>query len=353
MNRYLGLDVHATSCTLAVTTETGKRVGMEVVETNGAALVDAIKRIPGHKFLCMEEGTQSAWLYETLSPHVEKCVVKALGQERKVNRNKTDMDDAFALSDEIRTGSYGRAVHKELGVFRPLKLASKTYGYITVDVARSKNRAKALFRSYGVSTPADAVYDEDQRAIWLSKLPAHAQKPGAHLLREVALLEELKVQAQRDMLALAKPHAIYKVLQTCPGMGPIRVAQAMPVVVDPMRFRTRRQFWSYCGLGLKMHSSSDYVKREDKWARVNVNKTRGLSRQCNTTMKNIFKGAAMTVIGNVSQQDPLSMHYERMLENNIKPNLARLTLARQIASVFLKMWKTKEEYDPTKLTPKI
>ena len=42
-----------------------------------------------------------------------------------------------------------------------------------------------------------------------------------------------------------------------------------------------------------------------------------------------------------------------MVAGDIKPNLAKLTIARQVASVFLKMWKTGEEYDPSKLIPKI
>jgi len=45
MERYLGLDVHATSCTLAVMGPTGKRLSWEVVETNGEALVEAVKKI--------------------------------------------------------------------------------------------------------------------------------------------------------------------------------------------------------------------------------------------------------------------------------------------------------------------
>ena len=37
-----------------------------VVETNGRALVEAIRLVPGRKHLVFEEGVQSAWLYEIL-----------------------------------------------------------------------------------------------------------------------------------------------------------------------------------------------------------------------------------------------------------------------------------------------
>jgi hypothetical protein len=51
MERYLGLDVHAASSTLAVISEAGRRLQTNVVETNGAALVEAIRLVPGRKHL--------------------------------------------------------------------------------------------------------------------------------------------------------------------------------------------------------------------------------------------------------------------------------------------------------------
>jgi hypothetical protein len=67
MERYLGLDVHAASCTLAVVSQNGKRLRDLPVETNGQALVEAIRMIPGRKRLVYEEGLQSAWLYDPVT----------------------------------------------------------------------------------------------------------------------------------------------------------------------------------------------------------------------------------------------------------------------------------------------
>ena len=51
MERYIGLDVHAASCTLAAITKAGKRLRDFPVGTNGQAPVEAIRMIPGHKQL--------------------------------------------------------------------------------------------------------------------------------------------------------------------------------------------------------------------------------------------------------------------------------------------------------------
>ena len=51
MERYIGIDVHAASCTVAIIAQAGKRLEDFPVETNGQALVEAIRRIPGRKHL--------------------------------------------------------------------------------------------------------------------------------------------------------------------------------------------------------------------------------------------------------------------------------------------------------------
>jgi len=124
-------------------------------------------------------------------------------------------------------------------------------------------------------------------------------------------LQEVRRRAEKQLVAEAGKHAIASVLQTCPGLGPIRVAQLLPIVVTPQRFRTKRQFWSYCGLGIVMRSSADWVRdRAGTWQRAPVAKTRGLSVAQNRQLKAIFKGTATTVIAQ-HPDDPLGADYYR------------------------------------------
>ena len=68
-------------------------------------------------------------------------------------------------------------------------------------------------------------------------------------------------------------------------------------------------------------------------------------RQRHPLLKAVFKGAATPIILQMPSH-PLHADYQRRLAAGIKPNLARLTLARQIASTVLAMWKHQEVYDP-------
>jgi hypothetical protein len=68
MERYIGMDVHAASCTLAVISEKGRKLKDFPVETNGEALVEAVRMIPGHRHLVFEEGLRvgiSSCLFRT------------------------------------------------------------------------------------------------------------------------------------------------------------------------------------------------------------------------------------------------------------------------------------------------
>jgi len=73
MERYIGLDAHAESCTLVVVSPTGRRLRQEVVETNGAALKQALRAIPAPKRVCLEEGTQICGGHRYVAAGVSIC----------------------------------------------------------------------------------------------------------------------------------------------------------------------------------------------------------------------------------------------------------------------------------------
>jgi transposase len=209
-----------------------------------------------------------------------------------------------------------------------------------------KNRLKSLYRSRGVAVAGRAVYTVAKRGEFMDRLPRVARPLAELLYRELDALEERKREAQKGMLAEAKRHREFGLVKSCPGLGPIRTAELLPIVVTPYRFRSKRGFWAYCGLGIVTRSSSDWVRaRTGEWVKAEVKRTRGLNRNFNRTLKAIFKGAATTVIGR-AEDARLYGHYARLLEGGTKPNLAKLTIARQIASIVLAVWRTGEAYDP-------
>jgi transposase len=342
MDRYVGLDPHPTSCTFGVMGPSGKRLKSMVVETNGAALVEAVKSIQGRVHLCLEEGAQSAWLHELLSPHVAEAVVAVAPESKGA---KDDLRDAWARADELRTGSIRTRVYKAPLHLAALRNAVRGYGFAVRDVVRAMNRLRSVFLSRGVAV-SDGIYNPKGRVKWLAKLTPPHRRLAEWLGGQLDQLVPLREQAEKWLLEEAKTHPIIRTLATAPGMGPIRTAQVVAITANPHRFRTRRQYWSYCGFGIVTRSSSDWVQAKDgRWVRSQVHQTRGLTRKRHPLLKSAFKGAATTVITQLPE-DPLHKDYQRMLVAGIKPNLAKLTVARKIAATVLSMWKHQEVYDP-------
>jgi hypothetical protein len=80
------------------------------VEINGQTVAEPVRMIPGHKHPAFEEELQSAWLYETLRPHVDELVVAGI---RKSRGPKNDGRDAHAPAEKLTIGnpSGGVRVH--------------------------------------------------------------------------------------------------------------------------------------------------------------------------------------------------------------------------------------------------
>jgi transposase len=345
MERYIGGDVHAASVTLCVVDATGKQLRRDVVETNGKALIGYLQQIPGNRHLCIEEGEWSQWLYEILSPFVTELVVYR--GEWKPGM-KSDAIDAHGLAEKLRTGRIDRPVYKNAELFTALRDRARTYTMITRDTTRVKIRLKSFFRSRGLPCTGTAVFKPEERVKRARALPPATREAVEILGRELEQLETLKTEAEVAMLRESHQHRIARILETAPGFGPVRVAQMLPIVVTPHRFRTKRQFWAYCGFAVVTRSSSDWVRENRRWVRAPVVQTRGLNRNHNPMLKMLFKGAATTVLTRAAP-NPLRAGYDRMLEQGTRPNLAKLTVVRNIAAIMLAMWKTEEKYDPRKI----
>jgi transposase len=341
MARYIGIDAHLESCTVAVMGPSGRKLGEEHLETNAEALRACITRIPKPRMVCIEEGLQSEWLYELLEPMAERVFVVQAEKRRKGNKN--DSLDAWALADGLRREALPRPVYKAPGRFTELREAFRSYNRLTGDVVRTKNRLKAIYGARGLRCVGMRIYNPKNRYEFLQCLPPAQRKSAELLFDELQQLSDLREAAEQRLVVEAKRTPEVVRLATIPGIGLIRGAEIVATVVAPHRFRTRVQFRSYCGLAVVMASSSDWrLKPDGQWLRKQQ-ATRGLNRNCNRHLKNVFKGAAQTII--LHQTDPFYSHYQRMISNGTKPNLARLTIARRIADIALAIWKNGEVYD--------
>ena len=59
-------------------------------------------------------------------------------------------------------------------------------------------------------------------------------------------------------MAESRKHKATKLLRKIPCIGPIRAGLLIALMQTPYRFRSKRQLWTYSGLGIETHDSAQY-----------------------------------------------------------------------------------------------
>ena len=169
--KYIGMDVHKESISIAVRNAVGKIVMECVIETKASMILQFFDGLRGDLHVTFEEGTWAAWLYDLLKPHVTKLVVcdprrNALLQDG----NQNDRVDARKLSDLLYMNKLNAVYHGDHGL-RTLKELGRSYLTITRDQSRVMTRVKAIYRSWAIPCSGKQVYGSRHRAEWLGKDP--------------------------------------------------------------------------------------------------------------------------------------------------------------------------------------
>lgn len=342
--KYVGLDVHRDTISVAVLNADGKLVMQSVIATRATTILDFLRGLSGTLYVTFEEGTHSAWLYDLLVRRVAQVVVCNPRKNALLKAgNKSDAIDARKLAELLRAGLLSPVYHGQNST-AAVKHLGRSYAALTEDTTRIMGRLKALYRGQAIACAGKKPYGSRHREEWLAQLAdSGLQRRARRLYQELDLLQQLRREARQDLILECRKHSETKLLRTVPWLGPIRVALLLGRVQTPHRFRTKRQFWTYCGLGLETRDSGEYrvvdgqIERKKKPVFI-----RGLNWNHNHDLKNLFKSAATTASGS---DGPFRPFYENLLKKGMRAEMARLTLARKIAAIALHVWKKGEPFD--------
>jgi transposase len=342
--KYIGMDVHQATISVAVRDSCGNLVMEAILETKAETILQFLRGLRGSLYVAFEEGTWAAWLHDLLQPHVARVLASDPRKNALLKAgNKSDRIDARKLSELLYLNKLSPVYHGEQGI-RTLKELARSYITITRDLTRVMSRLKAIYRGWGIPCAGQQVYASRYRAEWLAKiLEAGVRRRAELYYQQFDVLAALRQGTRRELLAEARKHPAMRLLRQIPAIGLIRAALLIALIQTPNRFRTKRQLWAYCGLALRTYTSGEYrfvggqLKRSKKVLAV-----RGLNINHNHDLKNIFKGAATRAAATTG---PLQDFYQACVARGVKPHLARLTLARKIASITLLVWKKGVRFD--------
>jgi transposase len=254
--KYIGMDVHQATISVAVMDVAGKLIMECLLETKAATIVEFIGGLRGTLSLTFEEGRSAAWLHDLLKPHVSRLVVCDPRKNAVLkDGSKSDRIDARKLAELLRGNQLHPVYHGEHGV-RTRKELGRSYLTITQDVTRVMNRIKALYRSWAIPCAGTTVYAPRHRAEWLAKIAEPGVRLRAQrLYQQLDRLQPVRLEARRELLAESHKHSAVKLLRQIPSIGPIRSALLVGWLQTPHRFRRKRQLWAYSGFAVETHDS--------------------------------------------------------------------------------------------------
>jgi hypothetical protein len=73
--KYIGMDVHQATISVAVLDSAGKLIMECMLQTKASTILQFVERLHGSLWVTFEEGTSAAWLHDLLKPHVTKVLV--------------------------------------------------------------------------------------------------------------------------------------------------------------------------------------------------------------------------------------------------------------------------------------
>ena len=342
----IAFDVASEVSTFCIMRENGRIIKEDAVGTKISELKRIIKEVPKPRQVVFEECCQAAWLYSELVHICDDVFVCNGRRNHKLSGEfKNDVNDARNLAKRARMNELERVWHGGNDL-RNIKDSLRCYQKLTEETTRLKNQIKAVFRGNGMAV-GQLVYSPIGRNRVVKDLKFSMQQEQVGRLG-VLLDEALKQRAEalKSMVKCARRNGMYSALRKIDGIGPIFASIFISEVGDPNRFRTRKQLYSYAGLAVTSHNSSEYQIERGKIIRKNKpSQTSGLVREFNRPLKYMLKQASMTL-----SRTKWKTQYQSVLtgaKNN--NNMAQLTLARKLACVMLRIAKSGEKYDIKKV----
>src|SRR2546430_6461942 len=170
--KYIGMDVHQATISVAVMDAGGKLIMECLLETKAATIVEFIEGLHGTLSLTFEEGTSATWLHDLLKPHVSRLVVCDPRKNALLkDGSKNDRVDARKLAELLRTNQVKPVYHEKHGT-RALKELGRSYLTVTKDVTRVMIRIKSVYRSWVILCAGPSVYTRSHLADRYAKLVA-------------------------------------------------------------------------------------------------------------------------------------------------------------------------------------
>lgn len=335
MTIYAGLDVSDKTTHICVVDGEGTVIRRDVVASDPDILAKWLKRhCPGLMRVVLETGPLSTFLYHGLVERAVPVICICARHAKKAlsaRVNKSDAIDAESLAQLCRTGWF-KTVHMKAGATHIDRAALKVREQLVKSRNAMANQLRGMLKLFGlrmgnVTTPGKRR--ERLEALFTQRPDLKPVFAGL-----IESIEALDVQISRSFKLLekrAEADPICTRLMTVPGVGPLTALTFKASIEDPGRFSRGSDAGAYAGLVPRRSQSGE---RDYKGH---------ISRAGDGMLRSALYEAANSILVRLKRPCALQ-NWGRRLAEAKGPKRAKVALARKLAILLHKLWRSETEF---------
>jgi transposase len=336
----IGIDLGDKKHAVCVLDQAGKILKEDTIPNRSAALIELARRYPGAR-IGIEVGTHSPWISRLLEEEGAEVLVANARKLRAIyqNERKCDRFDARMLAKLAR-------LDPEL--LHPIKhiseQAQRERLSLTLRDALVRQRvsliaaARGSLKAFGLRLPSPSSSAFAGRARLTLKQAGEMELLGMMepYLEAIDALSQRIRQLDKRIEQIARSHEPVERLRQIPGVGPITALSFVLCIEDPARFERARDVGAYLGL----------VPRRDQSG--NSDRELSISKSGNREVRRLLVQCAQYILGRFAADCELRRYGLKLVERGGKgaKRKAVVAVARKLAVLMLKLWKSSRDYDP-------
>ena len=332
---YLGLDVHARNCVLGNMDDSGTFRGNREFTTSENNIINALNSIKTKvKYLALEEGTLAQWAAQVASPYVSQVIICDPRENALIYKSsqKKDPIDTRKLCRLLRLGELKQVYHPEDDARAIFKAAVQHYHDLSHQLARFKQKIKAMYRHWGViDVFGDSVYTAKGRDRHLQQIK---HRPIREQLQRLYHLVDhsaaMKQSAKKSMEDLGRKYPEIREFKKMSGIGSVGAHTFDAYIQTPYRFAKDSRLWRYCRLGVSDRSSDG--------------KPLGFKRLDPSGIAELKSLSYRAFTASMKGDNEVKRFYHQSLQRTHNRKHARLNTQRKILSAMLTIWKKGDAY---------
>jgi len=333
---YVGLDVSLNQTAVCITDQNGTILHERMVQTEPED-IDTYLRSTGffYERIGLEAGNLSIWLYKALFVAGYPVVVietKQAAAVIKVQRAKTDRNDARAIANLMRTSWY-TAVHVKSDESQELRILLSNRNLLIRKRKDIENQIRGTLKIFGIKLGIVSTqkFKENVLKVIHGKVPMESWIAGLLRVRDVIIKEAGDLH--KDVLRYVKHDEICQLLMTAPGVGPITALSYKTTIDNPLRFTRPRDVPAHLGLTPKKYASGE------------VDRDGGITKCGDKMLRAHLYEAAMTILRRRMARTPLKAWGNGIAKKNGKKKAA-IAVSRRLSIILHRMWMDGTPFDP-------